>query len=298
MMDLHTWACPSCHSLLAEEEDGVRCQREGRKFQRRNGILALMASEDEPLLLEAEHYAHAWARLGWLPSPEALRELPFVQAGPGRKVWKAKARAYESLMRILGPARTRRVGDMGAGTGWLAYRLASAGFRCYATDVSADARTGLGAASAYDATPGRFERVLATLTRWPFHDESLDVAICNASLHYVRNVRPVVQEARRVLRPEGVFVTMNEPVHMDARSAKRAAADFRERLRGLGGSGLLVEEYSHLVAEDYEATLSESFQTVKRHDPPYGPAFTWIRRAKGILLRMELASFPLYHALK
>lgn len=258
----------------------------------------LVAPEEEPLLHAAEGLAAAWVRLGWVPPEASLLELPYPGPRRYRKIWEPKARTFETLLRVLGPGNGRKAADVGAGTGWLSYRLSREGFRCYATDVSADRRIGLEAATAYDATPHYFERALAALTHWPFQDGSLDVAICNASLHYLPDPVPVLAEASRVLRPHGVFVAMNEPVHTNPKSAERAAADFRARLWRLGGSGPLVDGYSHLVASDLEAALRSAFRTVRRHEPNYGPWFLATRRAKGIVLRMELASFPLYEARK
>ncbi len=297
-MDLTVWACPVCHSLLEKDGDGLRCRREERVFESRAGMPMLVVPEEVPLLRAAEGYAAAWSRLGWAAPEATLLNLPYVRDRAYRRIWEPKTKAFELLLTILGPARNRKAADVGAGTGWLAYRLAQAGFRSYATDLSADGRIGLGAAAGYDATPHPFERALATLTHWPFHNESLDTAICNASLHYVSDPRPVFEEAFRVLRPNGVFVVMNEPIHTDARSAERAGADFRARLRQLGGSGPLVEGYRHFVTENLETSMREVFQVVRKHVPEYGPWFRLTRRAKGFGLRMELASFPLYEAIR
>ncbi len=38
------------------------------------------------------------------------------------------------------------------------------------------------------------------------------------------------------------------------------------------------------------------FESVTRHDPDYGTRFRLVRRAKQVVLRMELASFPIYVA--
>ncbi len=289
-MDLETWACPVCLGRL--EDDGRVCTAEGRTFPLRDGLPVLLRPEDEGLLKDADAYAAVWRRDELAPPRDAILELPYI-ASP---FWQPKARSLEELLRILGPAQGRRVADAGAGTGWLSYRLTEAGFRCYATDLTADAVVGLGAARAYDSTRNTFERGIASLTRWPFRDSSVDVAVCNASLHYLDDAGPAIKEARRVLSRDGLFVVMNEPVHRDPASAERAAADFRERLRGLGGRGHFVDGYRHFVASDLERALRSVFRDVTRHDPRYGAGFRLSRSAKQAVLRMELASFPIYIA--
>ncbi len=291
-MDLDTWACPVCFSRLTGFGEGLRCVDNHHTFRRSSGLPVFLAPEDEGLIQGAHSYAAAWKRDRWAPRAGQLLQLPYVR----ERDWKQKARSFEALLKILGPAQGRTVGDMGAGTGWLSYRLAETGFRCYATDISSDPQIGLGAAIAYDSTAHGFERAIASLMRWPFLERSIDVAICNASLHYAADTRPVIEEATRVLRPGGEFIVLNSPVHRDRASAGRAAADFQARLRKLGGSGSLVDAHRHFVAPELEAALARSFSDVRRHDIAYGFWFRATRAAKGWLLRMELASFPIYQA--
>jgi SAM-dependent methyltransferase len=290
--DLDEWACPVCLSHLSEDAAGLRCTAEDRVFPRRDGLPVLLRPEDEALLSDAEAYAGAWKRDELAPPKGSLHELPYVPS----PYWRPKARSLEALLKILGPAAGRKVADAGAGTGWLSYRLAEAGFLSYATDISADADVGLGASRAFDATPYRFERGIASLTRWPFLSGSMDVAIANASLHYLPDIRPAVAEAARVLRTDGLFIVMNDPVHRDRRSAERAATDFRQRMRESGGRGRLVDGHRHFVTSEVEEDLRTCFPSVTRHDPDYGARFRVTRAVKEVLLRMELASFPIYVA--
>lgn len=291
-MDLETWACPTCLSGLEETAEGLQCRSEGRVFPRRDGLPVLVRPEEEGLLADAESYATAWRRDPLAPPRGSQLDLPHVPS----RYWRPKARSLADLLNILGPGNRRSVADIGAGTGWLSYRLAEAGFRCFATDISSDHEVGLGAAAVYDSTGHGFERAVASLTRWPFRSGALDVAICNASLHYLPDIRPAVVEAARALKPGGVFVVMNDPVNRDRRSAEHASRDFRERLGRAGARGSLVEGHHHLVAGDLEADLRGSFPRIRRHDPDYGFAFRATRALKAGLLRMELASFPIYVA--
>ncbi len=291
-MNLDVWVCPVCLARLMPTGEGLRCSAEGRTFPTRGGLVVLLQPEEEPLMKEGDYLAAAWKRTRWAPMPHELSRLPYVRGG----AWRQKARSLDELLDLLGPASGRAVVDVGAGTGWLSYRLTRAGFVCYATDISGDDSVGLGAAKVYDATPFRFERAIATLTHWPFGSATADIAICNATLHYLQDIRPAVEEAARVLRPGGALIVMNEPVHRDLRSAVRASNGFRERLIASRGKGRMIEDHHHFVASDLEAVLHASFRKVRRRDPKYGLGFRATRRLKSIALRMELASFPIYVA--
>src|SRR2546425_6287110 len=291
-MDLEVWGCPVCLARISPGNDGVVCTREGRRFPLLNGLPVLLRPEDTSLLEDSERYSAAWIRETWTPSKTDLVRLPYIPHGQ----WRQKARSLKVLLRLLGPPKGRIVADMGAGTGWLSHRLSEAGFRCFATDLSTDLVVGLGAAEAFSGTSGEFERAVASLERWPFQNGTIDVAVCNASLHYLAEIGPALREAARVLRPGGEFVAMNDPVQRDRRSAERAAKEFSQHLPDQGGSGRLLDGHRHFVALDLEDELSEVFANVRRHDPDYGLWFRATRAAKGLLLRMELASFPIYTA--
>jgi len=53
---------------------------------------------------------------------------------------------------------------------------------------------------------------------------------------------------------------------------------------------------AELVNADIEANLRSEFPRIVRHDPDYGAVFRVSRAVKSVLLRMELASFPIYVA--
>jgi len=286
-----------CLGSLEENPTGFRCVAEGHVFPSTANLPVFLRPGEESILTDAEAYAAAWKLSGFAPPPDKLRDLPHA-GGTGRRIWAQKARSLEALLRLLGAGRGRKVVDAGAGTGWLSYRLTEAGFRCYATDVSADPEVGLRASAAYDQTPHAFERAIATLARWPVRNDSVDVAVCNASLHYLADIRPALEEAARVLHHDGSFVLMNSPVHADPTAAVRASAEFVYRLRAPGGPGRLLENHRHFVVQELETSLRDVFPRVERHDPTYPLGFRLSRAMKGALLKMELASFPIYLARK
>lgn len=291
-MDLEIWACPVCYSELVERDSEVSCRSEVRSFRRKDGLPVLVRPEQEGLLRDAERLSSAWKRTKWAVPREEVLQLPFVSR-PG---WKQKAQSFRALRAILGSPRERTVLDVGAGTGWLSHRLVETGFRCFATDISLDSDVGLGASVQFDETPYSFERAIATLDRWPIRSRSIDIAICNASLHYLADIGVAIAEAARVLRAGGIFVIMNSPVHGDSVSAHRASLNFQERLRRLGARGQLVENHQHFVMSELERRLRVRFVEVVPHELREGFWFATSRAVKGALVGLELAAFPLYEA--
>jgi len=257
-----------------------------------DGLPVLVRPEQEFLIGDATAYAAAWKRTKWAVRREAISELPYVR-WPG---WKQKAQSFRELLAILGPPHERKVVDVGAGTGWLSHRLVQAGFRCFATDISPDYDVGLGAATRFDNEPNWFDRAIATLDHWPFRSASIDIAICNACLHYLADPRGAIAEAARVLRTGGIFVIMNSPVHRDPESAIRAARHFRKHLQGLGAYGGLLCSHQHFVASELESRIQDHFIEVRRHDPRNSFWFDTVRVLKSAVYGVELASFPIYES--
>src|SRR5579885_178444 len=121
--------------------------------------------------------------------------------------WAMRARTYRYFEnRVLGRAPLDLL-DLGAGCGWMSYRLALRGHRPVAVDILTDGRDGLGAARHYPPFP-RFE---AEFDRLPFADRSFDAAVFNASLHYSSDYAKTLSEVRRCVRSR-IFV-LETPVY-------------------------------------------------------------------------------------
>ena len=102
----------------------------------------------------------------------------------------------------------------------------------------------------------------------PYPDEIFDVVTCNGVLHHIENIGEMLAEARRVLRPGGVFYADEVP-----------CSDFRKALSALNGddpmSDLLKSEWWKIAgdAERYEqlgiereATHSAMVQCYQKDD--------------------------------
>jgi 2-polyprenyl-6-hydroxyphenyl methylase/3-demethylubiquinone-9 3-methyltransferase len=145
--------------------------------------------------------------------------------------WMAAARA------ALVPCATRPgavLVDLGCGAGLLAPHLAGKGYRHVGFDL---VRSALEQAATHGVAP-----VHADVTRLPLADGCADVVSAGEVLEHVADLRAVVAEACRVLRPGGLLVldTLN-----DTALARFVAVTLAERVstaaRGIHDPDLFVD---------------------------------------------------------
>ena len=98
-----------------------------------------------------------------------------------------------ALIRAIGPLAGLRVLDLGCGKGRFAAELAARGAVVVGIDLSGAM---LGHARGID-------RARASARRLPFAAQAFDAVVAVEVLEHVGDVRPVLREARRVLRPGG-----------------------------------------------------------------------------------------------
>ena len=157
---------------------------------------------------------------------EELLALPYLSRGRWAKQWSVRARSFDAFVaRVVVPLRyaARRplqVLDLGAGNGWLSYRLALAGDDCIAIDIRDDDVDGLGAATALQRHAA-FACLPASFDALPVADRTADLAVFNAALHYTTDLAATLREAVRVVRPGGAIVILDSPFY--ARAADGAA---------------------------------------------------------------------------
>ena len=257
---LQVLACPDCFLPLAEETRAsgtldvgtLRCGQD-HEFAVAGDVPMLVRESDRPRLRAfADSYGLAWKKAGWgSPDIKYLENLPFRDVTRRHTTeWKVKARSMVALLGVLDLQKPLRVFDLGCGNGWLSHQLAIRGHDVYAVDVALDDTVGLGAAGVYVRLGPPFQRVWADLERLPVQSASVDAVVCNASLHYARDVRVSLRNIARVLRPGGFLAILNSPVHTRPTSAARAQADFRARLRSLEASHEVVSTYHHFTRSE------------------------------------------------
>jgi SAM-dependent methyltransferase len=173
--------------------------------------------------------------------PDYYLALPYRDlSGVNQSQWTIRAHTFRYLERVvLRNLESRHeagidVLDLGAGNGWLSYRLALRGHRPVAIDLLTNDRDGLGAAFHFKgALPTLFPRFQAELDALPFEDSQFDLAIFNASFHYSENFQKTLAETVRCLRPGGGFIIADTPWYSREESGVRMLmerrAAFQER---------------------------------------------------------------------
>jgi SAM-dependent methyltransferase len=149
--------------------------------------------------------------------PEYYRALPYRDiTAKNSKQWSIRAKTWAFFERFIlakiekEAARPLDILDLGAGNGWMSYRLTLRDHKPVALDIFSDYNDGLRAARHY---PRAFPLIEAEFDALPFADASFDLAIYNSSIHYSTDYRRTLLEARRCLRQSGRVVIMDSPVY-------------------------------------------------------------------------------------
>jgi SAM-dependent methyltransferase len=176
--------------------------------------------------------------------------------------------------------------DLGAGTGWLSYRLALRGHFPVAVDILTDARDGLGAARHFFVKLGHtFPRIEAEFDQLPFPADRFDAVLYNASLHYSSDYRRTLNEARRCLRPGGRILILDSPVYRLREHGERMRAERHEQF--LAAHGTTSDHVGSIEYLDLAAIASLAREvgiewTIRK--PWYGAGWhlrPWKARLKG-----------------
>jgi SAM-dependent methyltransferase len=292
------FGCPGCGTALDSiAPDRVRCPSDGAVYHRRDGIWRFLRPEREPALAQFMRDYETVRRSEGRGDTDSTyyRALPFRDlSGRFAADWRIRAASFRALEASLGQAGVAL--DVGAGCGWLAYRLAQRGHRVAAIDLQTNSEDGLGAYVHYDA---EFVPVQAEFDRLPFAAGRVDLLVFNASLHYSTDYLVTLREALRVLRPGGVLVVLDSPLYRRASSGqamvREREAAFSRRF-GFPSNALASEHYlTSARLRDLAGMLGVRWTVTY---PRHGMRFA-IRRWKTLLLgRREAARFPLIVARK
>ena len=219
--------CPNCRAELAPAGDGepaLRCSRCGERFAVDGRIPVLLRREDAGRLAAfGQEYRAARLEDGWQRlAPEQARALPYGSP-PGYPplYWEVRRQSFSALMSLLareGPTpATGPAADLGAGSGWLTYRLARAGWAAVAVEASRDEAFGLRAAERDYASQVPFTLVQGDLNNPPLQSGKLGLVVFNASLHYARDLERTLGLSAQALRPGGRLIVLDTPVSRQPR---------------------------------------------------------------------------------
>jgi ubiquinone/menaquinone biosynthesis C-methylase UbiE len=223
--------------------------------------------------------------------PAYYRALPYRDlTGRNSAMWAMRAATYRYFeSRILAPLerRTNRpldILDLGAGNGWMSYRLSLRNHNSCAVDIFTDSRDGLLAVRNY---PQPFPAVAAEFDGLPFRAASFDLIVYNSSLHYSTDYEITLSEARRCLRPDGQLVILDSPVYTKREHGERMAAERHaqfQRQYGFRSDAIRSIEFLDQPMLRHLARLFGISWTVYR--PWYGwrwhmrPVKAWLQRRR------------------
>ena len=195
MVPFSALGCPYCQGPLravARAGGPLQCRDCGQQFATEGRIPVLLRHEDaERFAAFSAEYRQARLDEGWRPlSPETALALPCGQPpGCPRLYWQVRHQSFAALMGLLareGPTPAHGpAADLGAGTGWLSYRLAQLGYEVLAVDASADADFGLGAAARLYLPHAPFALVQGDLEHPPLERDALGLIVDLVTLGHV-----------------------------------------------------------------------------------------------------------------
>ena len=290
--------CPQCQEKIG----CVRCLRCTVEIEERDGVLRALPPA------RVAHYARFIADYERIRAAEGrggdgddfYLALPYRDlTGNNSKQWLIRARSFDHMLRrILRPSLKEgaRILDLGAGNGWMSYRLALAGFAPFGVDLLTNQHDGLGAAEHYRAAlPNMFPRFQAEMMHLPFADRQFDAVIFNASFHYVEDAETAVREALRCVRSNGFVAICDTPWYSREASGREMIDERRAAfLKRYGTASDSISSVEFLTTERLRAlerSLSIGWTT---HSPSYG--FKWAMRPLIAKLRgkREPSRFRIY----
>jgi SAM-dependent methyltransferase len=233
---------------------------------------------------------------GWgSHDPAYYRGLPYRDlTGRFKGIWRIRARSFVTLINsVIEPLEQHtalRVLDLGAGSGWLAYRLAQRGHWVLAIDLLDDVLDGLGATRHYACN---LRPVVAEFDRLPLAAEQVDLVVFNASLHYSSDYAVTLGETLRVLRAGGTLVILDSPMYFDPTSGARMVQERRARFLAHYGFASDALSSEHFLTPARLDTLGAQLDIGWR---VYRPALDWRsafgRALGGARAGREPAHFP------
>jgi len=307
--------CPACtanlkalpYHALGGIHRPIACQECSTVLTQERGIwLALYKNREEHFERFIRDYETVRKLEGrGSDDPQFYLSLPYCdRTGCNSWQWSIRSRTYKYIEGKILPAIRENASDsltildLGAGNGWLSYRLASLGHRPIAVDLQTNDFDGLGAVVHYrHALPSLFPRFQAELDRLPFEAGQFDCAIFNASFHYSENYDRTLAEALRCLRPGGTVVIADSPFYTRDESGQQMLEERRRSFRkvfGFSSDSLASREY---LTKDMLLALEVRHDVEwTTHRVWYG--FRWVCRPLVAKLkrRREPSQFRIYTA--
>ena len=295
--------CPCCRTDIS----GLECASCGFRMQTSHGIVHALPPE------RAAHYARFIKDYERIRAAEGRGSesedfylgLPYKDtSGRNSNQWSIRARSYDYLTEHVLKRDLReggeRILDVGAGNGWMSFRLALAGYRPFAVDLLGNDHDGLGAAAHYQKyLPEPFPCFQAEATHLPFQNEQFGAVIFNASFHYFEDYAATLREAFRCVRSDGMVIISDTPWYSRDESGQQMVSERNATFfQRYGTASDSIRSLEYLTDERLRLLEEQLSVQWTVHSPRYG--FKWAMRPFISKLRRkrEPARFRIYVARK
>jgi SAM-dependent methyltransferase len=122
---------------------------------------------------------------------------------------------FAQVLDLLKPylSSESKIIDLGGGRGLVSLALARTGARVTMIECDPSEEVGIGAlikSGLHRTVP--LNPVFGDILHMPFADASFDVAVCRSVLHHLEDMKSGMKEIYRILKPGGVFLSLNEHI--------------------------------------------------------------------------------------
>ena len=158
--------------------------------------------------------------------PEANQSPFFAQKSAFLNISLGKTDYFKFFEAIKG--KKLAILEIGADAGWSARRLAKAGHRVIALDISPH----LAYRNNWLKKGILYEAISADMNEMPFISGVFDFVFASASIHHSHNLKKIAKDIFRLLKPGGKFLFLREPV----KGARVKGKEFGKKQKELGVS--------------------------------------------------------------
>jgi SAM-dependent methyltransferase len=191
--------CPETLGPLEPSEDGFWSPAAGRMYPVRAGLVFFGYPERDAAMINATMAEeHEWQGT----AAHLDRDIEFLRQSSPRAVDLINLISRH----LAGSVDRPKALELGAGSGWVSWLLAVAGYDTWLADFEANS---LAIGLQYDhPNLGEGKRFACDARYAPFADESFDLVLLKEFVHHVADYDLLFAEASRVLRPGGVVALM------------------------------------------------------------------------------------------
>lgn len=188
---------------------------------------------------------HFWIDLVEDYTNSTNKEEVLTQYGIDNKpVWLENRYSEHILFKVLSEKidlQGKELLDIGAGSGYDSLKFQKAG-----ADVTCLEFSPVLCASGKAALP-QMRWFGGSADNLPFADSQFDIVVANAALHHLADIPQSIQEALRVLKPGGYFLTLADSFMGDSTTEEQEAAIFNHHTAVLMGINEQVPKFSQFT---------------------------------------------------